>query len=137
MWSVVFCPAPGTALLAAGYSDGDLVLFDVSRGVVIQSTVANAQTLTSSSDGYTLASADSAGTIQIYDFETLKLLYRITSIEEYSIRSLAFSPDGQRLFDLRGSVCRGWDPIVLSRQDITDEKQRHCFDLNDGSRRPI
>lgn len=68
-----------------------------------------------------MASADSAGTIQIYDFETLKLLYRITSIEEYSIRSLAFSVDGQRLFDLRGSVCRGWDPIVLLRQDITDE----------------
>lgn len=121
VWSVVFCPAPSTALLAAGYSDGDLVLFDVSRGVVKEITVANAQTLTSSSDGYTLASADSAGTIQIYDFETLKLLYRITSIEEYSIRSLAFSADGQRLFDLRGSVCRGWDPIVLSRQDITDE----------------
>ena len=121
VWSVVFCPASSSALLAAGYSDGDLVLFDISRGVVKEITVANAQTLTSSSDGYTLASADSAGTIQIYDFETLKLLYRITSIEEYSIRSLAFSTDGQRLFDLRGSVCRGWDPIILLRQDITDE----------------
>ena len=121
VWSIVFCPAPITALLAAGYSDGDLVLFDVSRAVVKEITVANAQTLTSSSDGYTLASADSAGTIQIYDFETLKLLYRITSIEKYSIRSLAFSADGQRLFDLRGSVCRAWDPIVLSRQDITDD----------------
>ena len=119
--SVVFSPAPGTALLAASYTDGDLVLFDVSAGVVKEMTTANAQTLTSSSDGYTLASADSSGTIQVFDFETLKLLYRIISVEEFSIRSLAFSADGQRLFDLRGSACRVWDPIVLLRQDISDE----------------
>ncbi|KAI4217247.1 MAG: hypothetical protein LQ351_000556 [Letrouitia transgressa] len=121
VWSVVFSPAPGTALLAAGYSDGDLVLFDVSMGIVKEMALANAQTLTCSSDGYTLASADSSGTIQVFDFETLKQLYRITSVEEFSIRSLAFSADGQRLFDLRGSVCRVWDPIVLSRHDISDE----------------
>ena len=121
VWSIVFSPAPATALLAAGYSDGDLVLFDVSMGTVKEMTVANAQTLTSSPDGFTLASADSSGTIQIYEFESLRLLYRINSAEEFSIRSLAFSADCHHLLDIRGSVCRAWDPVILSRQELEEE----------------
>ena len=117
---VVFSAAPNMTLLAATYSDGDLVLFDTSDGTVREMTLANAQTLTSSPDGRTLACGNSSGTIQLYDFETLKLLYRINS-EEYGIKQLAFSGDSHRLLDIRGSQCRIWDPTVLVRQDVDDE----------------
>ena len=117
---VVFSAAPNMTLLAATYSDGDLVLFDTSDGTVRELTLANAQTLASSPDGRTLACGNSSGTIQLYDFDTLKLLYRINS-EEYGIKQLAFSGDSHRLLDIRGSQCRVWDPTVLVRQDVDDE----------------
>ena len=119
--SAVFSDAPGATLLAAAYTDGDLVLFDTSEGIVKGAVLANAQTLAGSPDGRTLASGDSNGMIQIFDFETLKILYRIHS-EDYGIRSLAFSTNGHHLLDIRGARCRVWDPAVLFRQDMDDEQ---------------
>ncbi|KAI9773277.1 MAG: hypothetical protein M1835_006168 [Candelina submexicana] len=117
---VVFSAAPNMTLLAATYSDGDLVLFDTSDGTVRALMLANAQTLASSPDGRTLACGNSSGIIQLYDFDTLRLLYCINS-EEYAIKQLAFSGDSHRLLDIRGSQCRVWDPTVLVRQDVDDE----------------
>ena len=118
--SLVFCAAPQASLLAAAYLDGDLVLFDTCEGKIQEITLANAQTLACSPDGRTLASGDSAGTIQLFEFETLKLLYRINS-DDYGIKSLAFSGDSHRLLDIRGSQCRVWDPTVLVRQDLDED----------------
>jgi WD40 repeat protein len=120
VWNLIFSPDPTATLLAAAYSDGDLLLFDTSEGVIKESVFANAQTLASSPNGRTLASGDSSGTIQLFDFETLKLLYRINS-EDHGIKCLAFSSDNHRLFDIRGSHCRVWDPITLVRQDLDEE----------------
>ena len=117
---VVFSAAPNATLLVAGYSDGDLVLFDVSQGIVREKALADAQTLACSPDGRTLASGDSSGTIQLFEFETLRLLYRIKS-DEYCIKELIFTGDSHRLLDIRGSECRVWEPLVLLRQDIEDE----------------
>ena len=117
---LVFSADPTANLLAASYSDGDLVLFDTYEGTVKEKTLANAHILASSPNGRTLAAADSAGTIQIFDFETLKLLYCISS-EEYGIKSLTFSGDSCRLLDIRGSECRVWDPTILVRQDDDEE----------------
>ena len=117
---LVFSADPNAALLAASYSDGDLVLFDIYEGTVKEKTLANAQILASSPNGRTLAAADSVGTIQIFDFESLKLLYCISS-EEYGIKSLAFSGDNCRLLEIRGSECRVWDPAILLRQDDDEE----------------
>ncbi|MCJ1385693.1 hypothetical protein MMC17_008816 [Xylographa soralifera] len=117
---LVFSLAPNTSLLAASYADGDLVLFDTSEGTVIATTLANAQTLACSPDGRTLASGNSSGVLQLFDFETLKLLYRINS-DEFGIQGLAFSGDGHRLLDIGGCQCRVWDPTVLVRQDEDEE----------------
>lgn len=113
---LVFSLALTAALLAVSYSDGDLVLFDIYEGNVVATTVANAQRLASSADGRTLACGNSSGTVQLFDFETLKLLYTIKS-EDYGIQALAFSGDSHRLLDIRGVQCRVWDPPVLVRED--------------------
>lgn len=117
---LVFSSDPSVTLLAASYSDGDLVLFDTTEGTVKGKTLANAQLLASSPNGRTLAAADSAGKVQIYDFETLKLLHCI-SAADYGIKSLAFSNCNTRLVDIRGSECRIWDPPALLRPDEVDE----------------
>jgi WD40 repeat protein len=118
--SLVFSSAPNTTLLAAAYWDGDLVLFDTTDGSIKEMVPGTADILACSPDGRTLASGSSTGTIELFDFETLKLLYRVNS-EDNRIKSLAFSGDSHRLLDIRESQCRVWDPTALVRQDIDDE----------------
>lgn len=118
--SVIFGAGPNVTLLAAAYLDGDLVVFDTNEGIVKNVTLANAQILASSPDGRTLATGDSSGQIQLYDFETLKLLYRIRS-DNYAIKCLKFSRDSCRILDIRASQCQVWDPMVLVRQDTEEE----------------
>lgn len=117
---LVFGAAAKANLLASAYGDGELVLFDTSTGMVKERTVAFAHILACSADGSTLASADPSGTIQLFDFETMRLLYRIKSIEP-GIQGLAFSGDGLRLLDIRGSHCRVWDPTVLVEPHLDED----------------
>ena len=126
--AMTFSSAPETSLLAAAYSDGDLVIYDMAEGTVKATVYANAQILACSSDGRTLASGDSNGTIQLFDFETLRYLYRIKS-EDYGIKALAFSADCHRLLDIRGSHCRVWDPLALIRQ-TEDEQQSDTVSIS-------
>jgi WD40 repeat protein len=123
VWSLVFTVLGDDMLLAAAYSDGDLVIYDINDGSVREVLQAvNAQEISCSSDGRTLACADSLGTIQLVDMETNKLLYRL-EFEGDAIppRSLAFTSDSHRIIDVRANQCRLWDPAVLLRQDMDDE----------------
>ena len=117
---VVFNPNPDTSLLAATYWDGELVLFDPLEDKIIDRSLVGGEVLACSPDGRTLATGDSGGNIQLLEFETLKLLYRINSWD-YGIRSLAFSHDGLRFIDIRGSQCNVWEPPELIRQDPADQ----------------
>jgi WD40 repeat protein len=118
--SLIFSRAPEAGLLAASFNDGELVVFNTCEGLVQARAPANAHTLACSPDGLTLACGDSAGTIQLFEFESLKLLYRIQS-EEFGIKSLIFSADSHRLIDIRGPHCRVWDPPILMRQDEDED----------------
>ena len=117
--SLIFSQASNASLLASAYVDGDLVLLDTSEGVVKETTLAYAHILAYSANGRTLASDDPSGTIQLFEFGILKLIYRINSAE-YGIQGLAFSGDSQRLLDIRGSQCRVWDSTVLVRQEVDE-----------------
>ncbi|KAK7927067.1 GPI inositol-deacylase [Apiospora marii] len=111
----------GTTLLAVAYHDGDLVVFDTETGTVIDTQPAFPQTLRSSPDGRTLASGDSQGSISLYDFPTLKFLYKIQfEADALKIRALAFTLDNLRLIEVRGSQCRVWEPSILLREDADD-----------------
>jgi WD40 repeat protein len=123
VWSLVFSTLGEEFLLAAAYSDGDLVIYNISDGSVrkiVQSV--NAQRISCSPDGRTLACADSHGTVQLFDLVTSKLLYRL-EFEGDAVppRALAFTSDSYRIIDIRSSQCRLWDPVVLLRQDVDDE----------------
>jgi WD40 repeat protein len=115
--SLLFSPVAEKALLAAGYGNGELVVFDSIEHKVQARTDANAHSIVSSPDGMLLACGNSAGMILIYEFESLKLVYRIIS-EEHSIKSLVFSANNQRLIDIRGPYCRVWDPPALLGDDL-------------------
>ena len=124
-----YSPSRDSGYLAASYSDGEIVVFDTSENSPYTSekcisarVLANAHTITSSPDGRLLACGNSRGIISLYEFETLRLLYCISS-EGFGINGLAFSADGQRLIDIRGSFCRVWDPpVLISMQQEHDEQ---------------
>lgn len=92
----------------------------------------NAQALACSTDGRTLVTGSSFGTIQVFDFdgagsECLRLIYRINAYE-IGIKSLTFSSDSLRFLDIRGSQCRVWGPAVLVRRDLRDCDQSEVSD---------
>ena len=120
--SMIFNPNPELNLIAALYLDGDLALYDtVELELVELVNGADAKSLAASPAGRTLATGDAGGVIQIYDFETLRLLYRIVAADQ-SIRSMSFSTDSMRLLDVRGTHCNIWEPSVLVRANATESE---------------
>lgn len=117
---LLFNPNPNIELLAVSYLDGELAVLDPFTDKELAGLRANCNTLASSPDGRLLAGGGGGGSIQIYEFDTLNLLYRVTSASIH-IKQLAFSPDGLRFSDIRGSHCNVWEPVDLLRNSIGDE----------------
>ena len=110
--SLVFSSNEAVPLLAAAYEDGDLALFNYWDLELVRVLEANAQVVASSPDGCTLITGNSAGMVQLFEFETLHLLYRVNSFD-YGVRSLTFSKDSLRFLDVRGKQCNVWEPSIL------------------------
>ncbi|KAI8628879.1 hypothetical protein F5Y19DRAFT_99967 [Xylariaceae sp. FL1651] len=73
-----------------------------------------------SPDGSVYAICSVHGTIKLYDFQTSALIYQLTS--ESMVTSFAFSQDGRRFYDIRGSSCQIWEPNSLVRLAVEDDK---------------
>ncbi|KAL2200142.1 hypothetical protein P885DRAFT_65853 [Corynascus similis CBS 632.67] len=116
---LVFNPNEDIPRLVVAYQDGDIMLLDPFRDEVIACFRANTHTLAASPDGRLVVGADGFGTIQVYDFETLRVIYRIKSVS-CSIKHLAFSRDGLRFLDIRTSECNIWEPTVLLKDSGAD-----------------
>ena len=113
---LVFNSNPDISLLVAAYIDGDLALYDPCELTLLIIIQADATVLACSPNGRTLATGSSDGTIQLYEFETLRLLYRIQA-DDYAIRAITFSSDSLRFVDVRGPQCSVWEPSVLVRNE--------------------
>jgi len=118
--SLVFSSDSNVSRLAAAYEDGDLAFFDPYDHTLLQCTPVNAQKVASSPDGRTLATGNASGMVQLFDFETMKLLYRINGYD-YSVRAIAFSSDSLRFLDVRNNMCNVWEPSVLVRRSDEDD----------------
>jgi WD40 repeat protein/pimeloyl-ACP methyl ester carboxylesterase len=118
--TALFNPNPDLGLLAVAYQDGELALYNAWSQKELNSVDGNAFTLASSPDGRTLATGDTRGTVQIWDFESLTLLYRINSGCD-EVKSLAFSGDGYRLADIRDSKTKVWEPSALVRRTLDED----------------
>ncbi|KAK4249176.1 hypothetical protein C7999DRAFT_39730 [Corynascus novoguineensis] len=116
---LVFNPNEDIPRLVVAYQDGDIMLLDPLRDEVIACFRANTHTLAASPDGRLVVGADGFGTIQVYDFEALRVIYRIKSVS-CSIKHLAFSRDGLRFLDMRTSECNIWEPTVLLKDSGAD-----------------
>ncbi|KAG8532551.1 uncharacterized protein KY384_002428 [Bacidia gigantensis] len=118
--ALLFNPNPDIELLAASYLDGQLVVLDPFNDQVVEGFRANCHILAASPDGVLLAGASGSGTIQVYEFETLRMLYRVRSANLH-IKQIAFSRDSLRFCDIRGSHCNIWEPPALLRDSPGDD----------------
>ncbi|PMD42345.1 NACHT and WD domain protein [Hyaloscypha variabilis F] len=117
---LVFNPHIDLGLLAVSYLDGELALLDPFADREIESLRANCHTLAASPNGRLLAGGAGSGIVQIYDFDTLTLRYRIKS-SELHIKQIAFSRDDHHFADIRGSQCNIWEPALLLRDLVRDD----------------
>lgn len=117
---VLFNRNPAVELLAVASQDGELAIFDPWTRQEITSVSGEAYTLACAPDGRTLATGDTRGTIKLWDFATLTLLYCIKS-DDHDVRSLAFSGDGFRLYDIREGKTKVWEPAALIRKSLSDD----------------
>ncbi|KAE8331929.1 hypothetical protein BDV39DRAFT_217846 [Aspergillus sergii] len=118
--ALIFNPNSGIDRLVVSYLDGDLVLLDPFSDEVLASFRANCHTLAASADGRLLAGSAGSGVIQIYEFDTLTMLYRVQSYSYY-IKQLAFSKNNLHFADIRGSKCNIWEPTAWLRDSISDD----------------
>ena len=109
---MIFSPDPASRLLATGYSDGDLVLYNFKsqEKKVIVHDVAS-QILAVSANGRILASGNSSS-IQIFELKTLKLIH-VMDLVDCNFSGLAFSRESDGLIGIRGHQCNIWEPSVL------------------------
>ena len=118
--ALVLNPNPSIDLLAASYLDGELVIIDPFDDRDLESLRAHCHTLTVSPDGRLLAGGAGSGSVQVYEFETLRLIYRVKSTDLY-IKQLSFSKDGLQLIDIRGSQCNVWRPAAFLPDSDSDD----------------
>ncbi|KAK4099460.1 hypothetical protein N658DRAFT_568134 [Parathielavia hyrcaniae] len=98
--ALVLNPNASIELLAALYLDSELVILDPMADRQPRRTP--------------LAGGGAGGVIQIFEFDTLRLLYQVKSSDVF-IKKLAFSRNGLNLVDLRGSQCKfGCRPLDTS-----------------------
>lgn len=120
---VTFSHAIDTNFLAAAYTDGDTVVYDVHTGEAIAfAEGSNIVLLSSSPDGRTLAGVDSHGNLTLFEFQTLKPIYRIQFDTQVVPQSIAFTSDSMRIIEVRGDQCRIWEPSVLLRTDVPEDE---------------
>jgi WD40 repeat protein len=126
--ALVFNPNPAIGLLAVSYLDGELALLDPFDDQDLESFRAGCHTLAASPDGRLLAGAAGFGTIQIYEFDTLRLVYQVKS-SNFHIKQLAFSRDSLHFVDIRGSQCNVWEPAALLRDFVADDSSESTSTL--------
>ncbi|KAF2759829.1 WD40 repeat-like protein [Pseudovirgaria hyperparasitica] len=96
----------------------------------------NAREMALSKEGDFLLTSDYAGTISVWLYPRLNLLYQLQNEHEI-IRDIAFSPDAQRIYDLRSSVCNVWEPEVLVRAEQHDMEDRSSVGESSTSTEPV
>ncbi|KAL8375675.1 hypothetical protein RB595_006996 [Gaeumannomyces hyphopodioides] len=118
--AMAFNPNPNIELLVVAYLDGDLALLDPFDDRQLECFRADVQSLAPSPDGRLLAAGGAGGVVHVYEFDTLRPLYRVKSSNSF-IKQLSFARDSLRLADIRGSQCTVWEPEALLRDLPADD----------------
>lgn len=122
---LMFNPNPSINLLLVIFRDHELALYDTWSGGLVTSQASpscvGVLSATCSLDGRTLATMDPQGILQIWDFESLNLLYHV-STPSTSFRILNFTSDGTGVVDIIDSGMSVWSPAALVRKTNEEDQ---------------
>ena len=122
---LLFNPNPNISLLLIIYTDHELALYETDTGALVSaqetSSTAGILSASCSPDGRTLATVDKQGVLQIWDFESLTLLYHVLS-PATSFRIISFVSDGSSVVDMIDSGMRIWKPATLIRKNVEEDQ---------------
>ncbi|KAH9906756.1 hypothetical protein F4778DRAFT_594863 [Xylariomycetidae sp. FL2044] len=122
---LLFNPNPNLDILLVIFRDHDLALYETwSGGLINHRPVpdsAGILSASSSTEGRTLATMNTEGVLQIWDFESLQLLYRVVTPSS-SFRILNFSSDGANVVDVDDYSMRIWAPAALVRKNNEEDQ---------------
>jgi WD40 repeat protein len=121
---LIYNPNPDVGLLLVAYNESHLALFDSCSGTLVHEQESSENVIfnsvTCSKNGHTFATVDIKGNLRIWDFESLTILYQITTPVQ-SFRVLNFTSDGFTLLDMTEHELKIWSPSALMRKMIEEE----------------
>lgn len=129
--AVLLNPNVEFPFLAVSYWDDVVFIFDVRTQKILVQKNASILNMVASPDGKLLAGCNSDGGIEVFEFETLQSLYRI-SVRDDPITAIAFTSDSSRILEIRGSQTNVWEPSILLGQDSRSTISSDRTLLNDS-----
>ncbi|RKU43812.1 hypothetical protein DL546_006510 [Coniochaeta pulveracea] len=124
LYSVQLCWQPKTGSLFVRCATMRLVEWHILDEFQVEYDHLGAHDIVVSVDGKFLLCQDFQNTLSIWTLPRLSLVYQLLNNNEASA-AMAFSPNCQRFYDIRGPMCNAWEPDVLVRANE--------HDLEDGS----
>ncbi|KAM7215743.1 hypothetical protein V8F06_008853 [Rhypophila decipiens] len=121
--SVVWCPGHPTVLIL--YNDASLFEWNIEDEKQRQISGIAAREMAISLDGNLLLTSDHNGTVSVWTVPEFRLTYQLHETD--MVRGLAFSPDGQRFYDIRGPLCNVWEPDDLDREELSSTAHETTF----------
>ncbi|KAJ4291593.1 hypothetical protein N0V88_006193 [Collariella sp. IMI 366227] len=113
------------------YQDTVLVHWDLVEDERSEFSHTEAREMVINSDGTFLLTCNFSGVLSVWALPRFNLIYRLHGND--FVRDMAFSPDSQRIYDARGSICSVWEPDALVRADDIDRHGDNLSSTLDGS----
>ncbi|KAK0721186.1 hypothetical protein B0T21DRAFT_48645 [Apiosordaria backusii] len=108
------------------YQDTTILAWDLAEDDQSERGDTGAREMVLNNDGTLLLTSDNNGAMHIWSLPRFQLIYELRSDE--FVRDLCFSPDSQRIYDVRGSGCNVWAPDILVMPNAIDLKKTSSSD---------
>ncbi|KAJ5958775.1 NACHT and WD domain protein [Penicillium vulpinum] len=108
------------------YHDATLVNWNIDDDTQTQHSHIAAREMAVSNDGNLLLTSDNNGTLSVWSTGQFRLIYQV-KYDDF-VRDLAWAPDAQRFYDIRGTLCNVWEPDVLIRSDDASREDQSTHD---------
>ncbi|KAK2788180.1 hypothetical protein FQN53_004065 [Emmonsiellopsis sp. PD_33] len=108
------------------YQDTKLVDWNIDDDIQTEHSHIGAREMVVSNDGNLLLTSDHNGTLSVWSTGRFRLVYRV-EYDEF-VRDIAWAPDAQRFYDIRGTLCNVWEPDVLIRPDDMNQEDLSSHD---------
>ena len=106
---------PDSSNILILYQDTKLVYWNVDEGTQTEHSHIDAREMVMSCDGNLLFTSNNNGTLSVWSIGQFRLIYQL--VYDELVRDIAFAPDAQRFYDIRGTACNVWEPDALVRCD--------------------